>query len=116
MPFIIEKLKETNQNISKKKTIIDTAYHGVQFLGKVSYPYGYQKAKKATIIRTYQKAREVQYEDVDNLLAKTNSQIGTLKKYNCRKLIVNYSKILQGKTKEIICFNEKNLKFNKLTL
>lgn len=43
---IIEKLKETNQTLNKKKTKIETAYHGVPFLGKVSYPYGYQKAKK----------------------------------------------------------------------
>ncbi len=74
------KLKETNQIISKKKTLIDTAYHGVPFLGKVSYPYGYQKPKKETIIRVYKKAKKIKYDDVSNLLAKTNSQIGTLKK------------------------------------
>ena len=37
LPFITEKLKKTNQIISKKKTRIDTAYHGVPFLGKMSF-------------------------------------------------------------------------------
>lgn len=46
LPYIIEKLKESNQTLNMKKTRIDTAYHGVPFLGKVSYPYGYQKPKK----------------------------------------------------------------------
>lgn len=39
--------------LKNKKTKIDTAYHGVQFLGKVSYPYGYQRPSKQVIIRTY---------------------------------------------------------------
>ena len=60
LEFIKNKLKETNQKINIKKTKIDTAYHGVPFLGKVSYPYGYQKTKKETIIRTYQKAKNTQ--------------------------------------------------------
>lgn len=36
---MIDKLKETHQVVSSKKTKIDTAYHGVPFLGKVTYPY-----------------------------------------------------------------------------
>ena len=111
LPSMIKKLEETNQYISKKKTIIDTAYHGIKFLGKVSYPYGYQKPKKTTIIRTYQKAKEIQYDNISNLLAKTNSQIGSLKRYNCRKLIFNYSKILQEKTKKLIFLDNKKMKF-----
>ena len=111
LPNIINKLKETNQKINEKKTKIDTAYHGVSFLGKVSYPYGYQKAKKTTIIRTYQKARNIQYENLDNLLAKTNSQIGTLKKYNCRKLILNYAKIIKNKIPKKVIFDKEKLKF-----
>lgn len=102
LPYIIEKLKESNQTMNMKKTKIDTAYHGVAFLGKVSYPYGYQKAKKSTIIRTYQRAKEIQYTDVNNLLAKANSQIGVLKKYNCRKLILNYAKTIYTKTQKLI--------------
>lgn len=111
LPIIIEKLKETNQTLNEKKTKIETAYHGVPFLGKVSYPYGYQKAKKTTIIRIYEKAKNIEYESVENLLAKTNSQIGTLKKYNCRKLILNYSKIIKNKMPKTITFNEEKLKF-----
>ena len=95
-----------------KKTRIDTAYYGVPFLGKVSYPYGYQKAKKTTIIRTYQRAKEIQYTDVNNLLAKVNSQIGVLKRYNCRRLIANYAKTIHTKTQKLIVFDDKELKFN----
>ena len=111
LPIIIKKLKETNQTLNKKKTKIETAYHGVPFLGKVSYPYGYQKAKKTTIIRIYEKAKNIKYKSVENLLAITNSQIGTLKKYNCRKLILNYSKIIKNKMPKTITFNEEKLKF-----
>lgn len=114
LPYIVEKLKETNQTISQKKTRIDTAYHGVPFLGRISYPYGYQKAKKTTIIRTYQKAKKIKYTDVDNLLAKVNSQIGTLKKYNCKKIILNYAKIVHNKTQDLITFNDKKFKFHNI--
>ena len=55
--LICFKLSKTNQKISRKKTKIDTAFHGVSFLGKVSYPYGYQKPTKQVIIRTSEKAR-----------------------------------------------------------
>ena len=111
LPIIMEKLKETNQTLNKKKTKIETAYYGVPFLGKVSYPYGYQRAKKTTIIRIYEKAKNIEYESIENLLAITNSQIGTLKKYNCRKLILNYSKIIKNKMPKTITFNEGKLKF-----
>ena len=114
LEFIKNKLKETNQKINIKKTKIDTAYHGVPFLGKVSYPYGYQKPKKETIIRTYQKAKKIKYTDINNLLAKVNSQIGTLKKYNCRRVILNYSKILQPKIKGVIKLEENSLKFRTI--
>ena len=57
LPKIIKKLEETHQKVNNKKTKIDTAYHGVQFLGKVSYPYGYQKAGKQLIIRVCQKGK-----------------------------------------------------------
>lgn len=111
LPRMMEKLNETNQTVNKRKTKIDTAYHGVQFLGKVSYPYGYQKAKKTTAIRTYFKAKNIIYADKDELLAKANSQIGTLKGYNCRKIILNYANILQTKTQDLIYFDNEELKF-----
>ena len=113
LPVIIEKLQETHQNISRKKTKIDTAYHGVPFLGKVSYPYGYQTAKKETAIRVYTRARELEYTDDDNFLARVNSQIGLLKKYNCRKLIFNYYKIVKEKMPQTVAFDENNLIFIK---
>ena len=115
LPSIIQKLKETNQRLNKKKTKIDTAYHGVPFLGKVSYPYGYQKPKKTTIIRIYQKAIAIKYTDINNLLAKTNSQIGMLKSYNCRKLILNYAKIVENRVNKIIYLDKEKLKFNCIT-
>lgn len=105
LPIIIEKLKETNQNINMKKTKIDTAYHGVKFLGKVSYPYGYQKPSKQVIIRTCQKAKKIKYTDCENLLARTNSQIGTLKRYNARKLILQYKQILPQSVQDILEFD-----------
>lgn len=111
LPYITKKLSETYQKINMKKTKIDTAYHGVPFLGKISYPYGYQKPKKETIIRTYNRAKEIKYDDIENLLAKTNSQIGSLKNYNCRKLILNYAKMLLDDAKNILTFDENNCIF-----
>ena len=111
LPFIVKKLKETKQMVNKKKTKIDTAYHGVPFLGKVSYPYGYQKANKQVIIRTYQKAKKIKFNNEENLLAKTNSQIGSLKNYNCKKLILNYGKSLTKEAKEFLIFDIKEYKF-----
>ena len=94
------------------KTKIDTAYHGIHFLGKVSYPYGYQKPSKQVIIKTCTKAKKIEYEDRENLIAKVNSQIGTLKKYNSRKLIINYANLLPDEVKKIITFNKKDCKFS----
>ena len=111
--LIKEKLKETHQEINKKKTKLDTAYHGVSFLGKVSYPYGYQKPSKQVIIRIYQKAKGMKKIDGENLLARTNSQIGSLKNYNCRKLIYNYINILLKDVKNILYFDNNEYKLKK---
>lgn len=111
LPLINKKLEETHQRTNKKKTKIDTAYHGVHFLGKVSYPYGYQKPNKQVIIRTCYKSKTIEYSDKENLLAKTNAQIGTLKNYNCRKLVIDYSKLLPEEVKNIVKFDDKNYKF-----
>ena len=43
--------------------------------------------------------------DGENLLARTNSQIGSLKNYNCRKLIYNYINILLKDVKNILYFD-----------
>lgn len=101
LPLIQNKLAETHQFINKK-TKIDTAYHEVPFLGKVSHPYGYQKPSKQVIIRTCQRAKNIQYENEKNLIAKVNSQVGTLKGYNCRKLIRNYIDLLPSDAQNII--------------
>lgn len=98
--------------MNKTKTKIDTIYHGVPFLGKISYPYGYQKANKYVCRRVYKKAKITQYTDKTNLIEKTNSQIGFLKNYNCRKVIYNYSKLLPSDVYNLICFNEETLKFD----
>ncbi len=111
IPLIVKKLAETHQTINEKKTKVDTAYHGVPFLGKVSYPYGYQKPSKQVIIRVYQKAKKISYADKYNLLAKTNSQIGSLKNYNCKKLITNYAKILPEEVKKVLKFDNIESKF-----
>ena len=108
LPLIVEKLKETNQQINMKKTKVDTAYHGVTFLGKVSYPYGYQKPSKQVIIRTIEKAKKINDE---NLLAKTNAQIGSLKNYNCKRLIYNYAETLPKDIKEVLILDKNEYKF-----
>lgn len=114
IPLIKQKLKETHQKINRKKTKVDTAYHGVPFLGKVSYPYGYQKPSKQVIIRVCQKAKKVNNIDGENLLAKTNSQIGSLKNYNCKKLIYDYAQMLPKEIKTEIDFNKAECKFVKI--
>ena len=113
IPLLINKLGETHQAMNRKKTKVDTAYHGVSFLGKMSYPYGYQKPSKQVIIRVSQKARKISYTDEDNLLAKTNAQIGSLKNYNCKKLIMHYFKELPEEVKKIIKFDNVEFMFKK---
>lgn len=111
---IVQKLKETHQSASVKKTKIDTAYHGIPFLGKVTYPYdGFQCPTKQVYIRVMQRANNLHYSDVENLLSRTNSEIGFLKRYNCRKLICNYAKIILEKTRGIVDFSNDTLCFTK---
>ena len=111
LPLIEKKLAETHQKISEKKTKIDTAYHGVKFLGKVSYPYGYQKPNKHVIVRVYQKAKDIKFSNARNLLAITNSQIGSLKNYNSKRLILNYVRLLPDEAKELIEFDREKFRF-----
>ena len=111
LPYICKKLEESHQKLNKKKTKIDTAFHGVKFLGKISYPYGYQKPTKQVIIRVCNKSKNLNYTSKESLLAKTNAQIGVLKNYNCKRLILNYFKLLPDETKKIIKFNDIAYKF-----
>ncbi len=112
LPYINEKLKKTHQIMNKTKTKVDTAYHGVHFLGKISYPYGYQKANKHVCARVCNKAKVIQYTSSTNLVEKTNAQIGFLKNYNCRKLICDYTRHLPKNVYRLIFFNEKISKFD----
>ena len=41
------------------------------------------------------------------------AQIGTLKNYNCKKLILNYEEELPYETKKIIKYDEKNVNSKK---
>ena len=63
------------------------------------------------ISRKVRLAKKIEYKDETNLLAKTNSQIGTLKNYNCKKLILNYEKELPYETRIIIKYDDKKCKF-----
>ena len=47
-------------------------------------------------------------------MARTNSQIGTLKKYNCRRLILNYAEILKEKVPNLIFFDNEQFKFKHI--
>ncbi len=85
-------LAKIHQSINKKKTKIDTAYHGVQFLGKITYPYGYQKPTKEVIKRTINNVKSFNPNE-ENYRERINSEIGMLKNYNCRKLIENINNI-----------------------
>lgn len=81
------------------------------FLGKVSYPYGYQKPNMQVVIRVCTKSKNIEYDGIENLLAKTNSQVGMLKNYNCKKLIRTYANLLPAGVKNIIQFDENESKF-----
>lgn len=114
IPKIKKKLKETHQILNEKKTKIDTAYYGVKFLGKISYPYGYQKSSKDVNIRLNYKAKNIKFNNKENLLAKVNSQIGTFKNYNCRKVILNYEKNLNKSAKDKLVLDKIELKFKNI--
>lgn len=114
IPKIKKKLKETHQILNEKKTKIDTVYHGVKFLGKISYPYGYQKSSKDVNIRLNYKAKNIKFNSKENLLAKVNSQIGTLKNYNCRKVILNYERNLNKSAKDKLVLDKIELKFKNI--
>ena len=60
-----------------------------------------------------QNAKRISYSDIDNLIAKTNSEVGFLKNYNCRKLISQYGREVLKKANNSIKFNKDELKFQK---
>ena len=83
---IEEILDKKGAKLNRKKTKIDTTYHGIEFLGKVTYPYGYQKPKKEVIKRTMSNVRNLNPND-EHFRESVASIVGTLKNYNCRKLV-----------------------------
>lgn len=58
-PNICRMLENTHQSINKKKTKIDTAYHAVSFLGKASYPYGYQNQVNKSLLEHIKKLKKL---------------------------------------------------------
>lgn len=61
-----------------------------------------------------QKAKKTKNTSNENLLAKTNAQIGSLKNYNCRKLILNYAEMLPKDVKKILTFDDNEYKFKNI--
>ena len=112
LPLIMNKLSETGQSISEKKTRIDTVYHGVPFLGKITYPYGYQRATKAAAGRVMKAAKETKIDE--GLLSRLNSYTGRLKHYACYGLLQDYLKALPIQIWDYVVYDEANYKFKEL--
>ena len=75
---------------------------------------GYQKPSKQVVKRVCKKAKKMEYENVENLLAKVNSDIGILKKHNCRKLIENYINELPEEINKIVRYDDTKTLFKKI--
>ena len=112
MNLIIDKLKETNQLLNRRKTRIESCYYGISFLGRITYPYGYQKPSKKVIARTLYKTRNIIYKSKLSILSSINSSIGILKNYNCRKLILEYVDKILNRFSNFISFDIVLLKFS----
>ena len=112
LPLIERKLAESGQKLNLRKTKIDTAYHGIKFLGKMTYPYGYQRMVKGSAGRTMKAAREFRLNE--NYLSKLNAQAGRTKHYACRNLMADYIKALPPEVKEKVYFDEGKWKFVKI--
>lgn len=110
LPLITQKLSKIGMSISPKKTVVDTCYHGVKFLGKVTYPYGYQKTAKPPAGRLLHNAHIFQVGD-ESMLSRLNSQIGRLKNYACHNLIHDYINRLPKQVFDTVSYNEQKKKF-----
>ena len=51
------------------------------------------------------KSKKMICEENETMLARANSQIGSLKRYNSRKLILQYSELLSDKVLEHMAFD-----------
>lgn len=110
LPLIEDKLASIGMKVSLRKTILDTCYHGIKFLGKITYPYGYQISAKEPIGRLLHHAYEFQVGD-EYMLSRLNSQIGRLKNYCSYNLIHDYFKALPKEVWNYVEYNEQKQKF-----
>ncbi len=112
LPLIERKLAESGQKLNLKKTKIDTAYHGIKFLGKMTYPYGYQRMAKESAGRTMKAAHKFKLNK--NYLSRLNAQAGRTKHYACYGLMMDYIKALPPEAKKKVYFDEAKWKFVKI--
>lgn len=108
-PLLFSKLREAEVEVNVKKTIIDTVYHGVKFLGKVSFPYGYQRQAKHSAGRLLKAARTMKIDE--NLLSRLNSQIGRLKHYSCYNLLHDFLDALPVAVWRYVWYDDNKMKF-----
>ena len=106
------KLAESGQKLNLRKTKIDTAYHGIKFLGKMTYPYGYQKMTKESAGRMMKAAHEFKMDE--NYLSKLNAQAGRTKHYACYGLMMDYIEALPPEVKEKVYFDQDKWKFVRI--
>lgn len=69
-----------------------------------------KKRLKKVCKRTINHAKELKSDD-EYLLEKTNSHVGTLKNFNCNKLIGQYNDELDDEIKEFVTFNKETNKY-----
>lgn len=108
-PAIEAKLNETGQKINHRKTKIENAYHGIKFLGKITYPYGYQKPSPEAAGRVIKSARELTIDR--NVLSKLNSQAGRMKHYASFNLLLDYMDALPDELSSIVYYDLDKQKF-----
>lgn len=112
LPKIEAKLAEIGHAINRNKTYIDSVYHGVKFVGKVTYPYGYQKSTKASAGRVMKAARSMPVDG--KLLSRLNSQCGRFKHYSCYNLLQDFLKALPKEVWKYVEFDKEKFKFKEL--
>lgn len=112
LPRIEAKLAESCQSLNRNKTKIDSAYHGIKFLGRVTYPYGHQRMSKESIGRVIKSANEFMIDQ--NYLSKLNSQAGRMRHYAARGVMLDYIKALPRELDDLVYFDWDKWKFINL--
>ncbi len=112
LPRIEAKLAESCQKLNRNKTKIDTAYHGIKFLGRVTYPYGYQKMTKESIGRVMRSANNFVVDS--NYLSKLNSQAGRMKHYAAFDVMMDYINALPKELDDLVYFDCDKWNFIKI--